>query len=181
MGLEAGCVCKQTAGDRAWLHLGRQQAMGGASTASASRTRGAYRLHRPATAAEWETYHRIRRDVLLEARKYAIEVDAESAPGHHPRLLWLGDQPIGSIRIDVVASGDAALRLVAIDPLRQRQGHGRALLQLAEEFARSLACGRAVVYSTPDAAEFYSKAGYAEDDWDDVYVSGIVQMAKRLN
>jgi hypothetical protein len=27
---------------------------------------------------------------------------------------------------------------------------------------------------------FYSKAGYSEEDWDDVYISGIVQMTKPL-
>jgi len=151
----------------------------GAATPS-SDTKGAYRLCRPGSPGEWEAYHQIRRDVLLEALKYAIELRDEFLPDHHPHLLWLGAQPVGSIRIDVVASGHAALRLVAIAPPCQRQGHGLALLYLAEDFARGLGCSKTVVYSTPEAAGFYSKAGYAEEDWDDVYVSGIVQMAKPL-
>ena len=141
---------------------------------------GDYRLCPPASADEREAYHRIRRDVLLEARKYAIELQEEIAPGHHPHLLWCGDRPIGSLRIDVVPSGDAALRLVSIDPHCQGQGHGRALLRLSEDFARGLGCGRTVVYATPEAAGFYGKAGYSEDDWDDVYVSGIIQMTRKL-
>ena len=138
-----------------------------------------YRLSPPASAEDWETYHRIRRDVLLEARKYAIEQADECAPGHHPLLLWLDNRPIGAIRIDMLDEGRAGLRLVAIDPAHHGRGHGRQLLQLAEDFARDAGCTRTVVYSTQDAAGFYAKAGYSEDDWDDIYVAGIVQMAKR--
>jgi len=137
-----------------------------------------YRLRPPASAEEWEAYHRIRRDVLLEARKYAVEQADEHAPGHHPLLFWLGDRPIGAIRIDILDAARAGLRLVAIDPKLHRQGHGLKLLQLAEDFARAAGCARTVVYSTQDAAGFYAKAGYSEDDWDDTYVAGIVQMAK---
>ncbi len=141
---------------------------------------GRYRLSLPDSPEHWELYHRIRRDVLLEAQKYAIELQDELAPGHHPRLLWLDEHPIGSIRVDVVTPGRAALRLVAIHPEWQRKGHGSALLSLAEHLARELGCRETVVYATPEAAGFYSKASYAEDDWDDTYVSGIVQMAKKL-
>ena len=116
--------------------------------------------------------------MLLEARKYAVEHADELAPGHHPLLLWLDERPIGAIRIDILGEARAGLRLVAIDPALHRQGHGRMLLQLAEDFARGAGCTRTVVYSTQDAAGFYAKAGYSEDDWDDSYVAGIVQMAK---
>ena len=139
---------------------------------------GLYCLRPPASAEDWETYHRIRREVLLEARKYALEHPDEHVPGHHPLLLWFGDRPIGAIRIDILDAARAGLRLVAIDPALHRQGHGRMLLQLAEDFARGAGCTRAVVYSTQDAAGFYAKAGYNEEDWDDSYVAGIVQMAK---
>lgn len=141
---------------------------------------GRYRLSPPESPEHWELYHRIRRDVLLEAQKYAVELKDELAPGHHPRMLWLDQQPIGSIRIDVLAPGRAAMRLVAIHSTWQRKGHGLALLELAEELARGLGCHETVVYATPEAAGFYSKAGYNEDDWDDIYVSGIVQMMKKL-
>jgi GNAT superfamily N-acetyltransferase len=154
--------------------------MGTATAKSDGKRQQPYRLRRPACADEWEVYHRIRRDVLLESQKYALEHADETAPDHHPLLLWLEDRPIGSIRIDRVDAMNAALRLVAIDPGWQSQGHGRALLQLAEEFAREQGCAKAVVYATPDAAAFYGKAGYVEDDWDEAYVSGIVQMLKPL-
>jgi GNAT superfamily N-acetyltransferase len=141
---------------------------------------GPYCLRPPASPDDWEVYHRIRRDVLLEAQKYALEHPDDHAPGHYALLLCLDDQPIGSIRIDISETGEAGLRLVAIDPAAQRRGYGRVLLQLAEDFARERGCTRTVLYSTLDAVGFYSKTGYFEDEWDDVYISGIVQMAKPL-
>ena len=139
----------------------------------------AYRLTRPATEAEWETFHAIRRRVELEDEDGADGDDL--APGHHPMLLWCGDRPVGTIRIDNLDGGSAALRLVGIDPDSQGHGHGRAMLREAEAFARAIGCGKAVVYSTPEAAGFYESAGYAEDPFDDQYFGGIVQMTKPLH
>ena len=48
-------------------------------------------------------------------------------------------------------------------------------------FAREIGCRRAVVYATPESAGFYAAAGYAEDEFDDNYFGGIVQMAKPLH
>lgn len=141
---------------------------------------GPYRLRPPASPGDWEAYHRIHRDVLLESLKHAIEHPDDHAPGRYALLLCRADQPIGTIRIDITGNGQAGLRLVAIDPASQSKGCGRILLRLAENFARERGCAKAVLYATPDAVGFYSKAGYAEEDWDDVYISGIVQMAKSL-
>src|SRR5882672_9492442 len=90
-----------------------------------------YRLSRPASPEEWAAYHDIRRRVAFEAGE-AIEDDPdEHAQGHFPLLFKLGAAPIGTIRVDSLNNGDAALRLVAIDPPRQREGHGRMLLREA--------------------------------------------------
>lgn len=142
-----------------------------------------YRLRRPDSPAEWKAYHDIRREVMLESVEHAFNHPDEAeelAPRHYPLMLWLAEQPIGTIRVDNLDGGIAALRLVAIDPTHQAQGHGRALLDLAEAFARGLGCGKAVVYSTPEAAGFYASAGYAEGGWDDTYIGGIVLMEKAL-
>lgn len=152
---------------------------------AAGRLRGAccYRLRRPESEADWRTYHHIRRDVMLESREHSFQhpsEDEELAPRHFPLLFCMDDRAIGTIRIDHLDGGFAALRLVAIDPARQGQGHGLQLLQTAESFARELGCQVAVVYSTPEAAGFYGRAGYVEDSWDDCCVGGIVQMTKPL-
>jgi GNAT superfamily N-acetyltransferase len=141
---------------------------------------GPFCLRAPASPEDWDSYHRIHRDVLLESLKYAIEQPDDGASGQYALLLCRDDQPVGAIRIDIDGNGQAGLRLVAIDPASQSKGCGRRLLTLAEAFARAHGCRKAVLYATLDAVGFYSKAGYVEEDWDDAYISGIVQMAKPL-
>jgi len=140
-----------------------------------------YRLSRPATAGDWADYHAIRRRVAFEAGEDVDDDPDETAEGHHPLLLKFGLVAIGAIRVDALDDGNAALRLVAIDPCRQGEGHGRVLLREAEGFAREIGCRRAVVYATPEAAGFYAAAGYAEDEFDENYFGGIVQMVKPLH
>jgi GNAT superfamily N-acetyltransferase len=140
-----------------------------------------YRLSRPASAEEWAAYHDIRRRVAFEASEWIEDDPEERAQDHFPLLLKVGSAPIGTVRVDSLSNGDAALRLVAIDPARQGEGHGRILLREAEGFARDIGCRRAVVYATPEAAGFYAAVGYIEDEFDDNYFGGIVQMAKPLH
>src|SRR6202012_1491552 len=99
----------------------------------------------------------------------------------HPLVLFLEDKPIGAIQVDDLKNQAAALRLVAIDPPFQGGGHGRAMLERAEQFVRKLGCDKAVVYATPEAAGFYQTAGYDEEDWDEMCMGGIVQMLKKLD
>lgn len=140
-----------------------------------------YRLARPACSAEWDTYHRIRQDALLESRIYAMEhPDEEDEPHHYPLLLWRDNEAIGTIRIDVLGGSAAALRLIAIDPKWQGRGHGAALLTEAERFARDLGCARAVVYSTTEAIGYYEAGGFTEDDSAECEIGGIAQMVKTL-
>ena len=139
-----------------------------------------YRLSRPTSAEEWAAYHDIRRRVAFEAGE-AVDDPDENAQGHFPLLLRFGGVPIGAIRVDSLNDGDAAFRLVAIDPVHQGAGHGRVLLREAEGFARDIGCRRVVVYATPEAAGFYAAAGYIEDEFDENYFGGIVQMAKPLH
>jgi GNAT superfamily N-acetyltransferase len=134
-----------------------------------------YRLDAPQCAQEWQAYHGIRRKVFHLPRP-----DEDTSPGTHPLLLWHEDQPVGAIQVDDLQNAAAALRLVAIDPAYQGDGHGRVMLERAEEFVKTLGCHKAVVYSTPEAAGFYAQAGYDEEDWDEVCMGGIVQMLKKL-
>jgi GNAT superfamily N-acetyltransferase len=134
-----------------------------------------YRLDQPRCAQDWHAYHGIRRRVFHLPRP-----DEDISPDTHPMLLWHQDKPIGAIQIDDLRNSAAALRLVAIDPAFQGGGHGRVMLQEAEQFVRALGCRKAVVYATPEAAGFYAQAGYDEEDWDEVCMGGIVQMLKKL-
>jgi GNAT superfamily N-acetyltransferase len=137
---------------------------------------GYYRLDSPRCDQDWQAYHGIRRRVFHLPRP-----DEPISPDCHPLLLFLEDKPIGAIQVDDLRNAAAALRLVAIDPPFQGGGHGRAMLQRAEQFVRELGCSKAVVYATPEAAGFYQTAGYDEEDWDEVCMGGIVQMLKKLD
>src|ERR1700722_2415929 len=128
-----------------------------------------YRLSRPASAEEWAAYHAIRRRVAFEPGEIVEDDPEERAQGHFPLLLKCGSAPVGTIRVDSLSNGDAALRLVAVDPARQGEGHGRILLREAEGFARDIGCRRAVVYATPEAAGFYAAVGYIYGEIGDNY------------
>ena len=120
-------------------------------------------LVEPQSDADWSAYHDIRRRILFERRGAYGVYDAnradEHAPGHYPKLLVRSSRYLGAVRIDV-AGATAYLRRVAIDEPYQRQGLGRALLALAEEFARAQAVTRVESSVARDAVPFYLKCGY---------------------
>lgn len=145
--------------------------------------RGRCFLSRPDSQAEWKAYHLIRQDVLLESIENEFhhpDDDEEQQPGHYPLLLWVDGRPVGTVRVDCLEDGRAALRLIAIRPDCQVRGYGLMLLREAEAFASSMGCDTAVVYSTPEAAGFYARGGYTEEAWDDTCLGGIVQMRKAI-
>ena len=162
------------------LPIGREERIDRMNDAPPGATHD-YRLTRPAAAEDWAAYHCIRQRVAFEGGENPDDDPDEHAPGHFSLLLRLDGKPVGTIRVDDLDNGDAAFRLVAIDPARQGEGHGRVLLREAEAFARAIGCRRAVVYATPEAAGFYAAAGYAEDEFDENYFGGVVQMMKPLH
>jgi GNAT superfamily N-acetyltransferase len=123
----------------------------------------AHELVTPTTTGEWDSFHRIRREVLFEARgqygAYNADHPDDRAPNNYPKLLVYMGEHVGVVRIDV-AGHIAALRRVAIRADVQRQGHGRALLSLAQRFARDAGCTEMVSYVAPDAVQFYQGFGF---------------------
>jgi GNAT superfamily N-acetyltransferase len=138
-------------------------------------------LKAPVSDADWAAYHAIRRHVLFELRGHGSAYDAnhpdEHRPGHHPLILWVGDVPVGVIRIDV-RGPVATLRRVAIRADLQRRGYGRRLLEFAEGFARAHGCVRVESHVDPGAIGFYDRCGYALVDPKDT--GGPPLMAKEL-
>jgi GNAT superfamily N-acetyltransferase len=145
----------------------------------------AHVLVTPATANEWQAYHRIRREVLFEARGQFGVYDAnhpdDRAPDHHPKLLLHYGDPVGVVRVDV-AGPVAALRRVAIRAVAQRQGHGRTLLGLVQRFAQGSGCTQLVSCVASDAAAFYEGFGFvvAEQTATERCGSGSVFMTKEI-
>jgi uncharacterized protein (TIGR00725 family) len=120
----------------------------------------------PSDVAEWRAYHDIRRRVLFEERgQFGVYDDTrpdETAPGHHSRLLLHRGDPVGVVRVDVEGT-TAILRRVAVRSDAQRLGHGRALLSLAQRFARAEGCSRLLSHVAPDAVGFYRKCGFVRE------------------
>jgi GNAT superfamily N-acetyltransferase len=85
----------------------------------------------------------------------------DRAAGHYPLLLLLDGRPVGALRVDVDGM-TAWARRVAIREDVQRRGHGRRMLELAVEFARTLGCR--LMRSAVDGAAvgFYRKLGFRE-------------------
>ncbi len=122
-----------------------------------------YDFVRPSSDEEWQAYHDIRRTVLFENRGRVGVYDPhhpdEFMPNHHPRLFLIDRQPIGVVRIDMVGTV-AWLRRVAIAQGFQRSGHGRLLLKLSEQFARTRSATRVESSVAADAVGFYRRCGY---------------------
>ena len=61
----------------------------------------------------------------------------EFKPGNHPHVLLFDGDIVGTVRIDLIDNVQAGLRLIGIRQGSQRQGHGAALLRLAEQRRQS--------------------------------------------
>ena len=123
-------------------------------------------LRTPRTDEEWRAFHAIRRKVLFEnrgkAEMYVENHPDDRKPGNHPLVLVYGGEIIGVLRIDV--SGRLALlRRVAIRDDLQLLGHGRALLRLAEAFAKTEGCDEMRSNAAVEAVGFYERCGYKRD------------------
>jgi GNAT superfamily N-acetyltransferase len=139
-------------------------------------------LRPPRSALDWRAYHDLRRKILFERRGRAAAYDPdhpdERRAANHPHLFWHGEEPIGTIRIDVDGAL-AVFRLVTIREDHQRRGHGRRMLIDAETFARAQGCRRIESHVAVDAVGFYEKCGF----WrvSDTLTNGVtVHMAKDL-
>lgn len=125
-----------------------------------------YELRAPANEEEWLAFHAIRRKVLFENRgKSEIYIENhpdDSKPGNYPLILLYQGVVIGVVRIDIV-DVMAWLRRVAIREDLQQMGHGRALVELAEVFAKAHGCNEVRSNAAVEAVGFYERCGYARD------------------
>ncbi|MFT0892531.1 GNAT family N-acetyltransferase [Pseudochelatococcus sp. G4_1912] len=142
-----------------------------------------YKLVNVITSDHWKAYHAIRRQVLWrgnEVASYDDKHEDEYLPSNHPLLLLLNENPIGTLRLDNFNDGCGAVRLVAILDGLQRQGHGRQLSSLAEDYARNLGIKTLYVNADPEALEFYIKLGWDFYAWDAEELIDIAAQCKQM-
>jgi len=98
-------------------------------------------------------------------------------------LLRVGGRPAGITRLDIEGSV-AIVRLVAIAPDLQRQGHGRQMSRLVDREARRRGVTLLRVNAAPEAVGFYEATGWHRREWDSEELSGIaadcIQMERSL-
>ena len=147
-----------------------------------------YELRQVSTPKDWAAMHRLRRDVLFAPfRKQGIVYDDnhpdDRDPGNLPFLFLLAGRPAGITRLDL--QGDTAIvRLVAIAPELQRQGHGRAMSECIDQEARRRGVRLLRVNAAPEAVGLYEATGWHRREWDREELSGIaadcIQMEREL-
>ena len=146
-----------------------------------------YELIKVTTESDWGEYHALRRHVLWEARGqsgYDDKRPEEHNPTNTPLLLKLNGRSIGTTRLDNLRGHKGVVRLVAIAADVQRQGHGRILSELVENYARGLDLNTLFVNADPNAVGYYEKMGWETHVWDRAELTGIashcMQMKKAL-
>jgi N-acetylglutamate synthase-like GNAT family acetyltransferase len=146
-----------------------------------------YELIEVRAKSDWQEYHSLRRRVLWERRgltNYDETHADEYKAANHPLLLKLDGRAIGTVRLDDFGNGAGAVRLVAIEPDLQRQGHGRVLSDYVENYARRLGIKTLYVNAAPEAVGYYEKLAWKPEVWDEAELVGIAsarrQMSKRL-
>jgi hypothetical protein len=143
-------------------------------------------LRRVQSAADWVSYHAIRRRAifaaLLPGQTYDEHDPDEFKPGHLPHILVVDGDVIGTVRIDLIDATQVGLRLIGIRNDLQRRVHGAVLLELAEEAACALGRTEVVINAHPTSLTFYLANGYVEGDWRDAgpVPAGLIRVGKRL-
>lgn len=145
----------------------------------------------PVTTPElWSALHDIRRAVLFRPGRHATPIvydddhPDDRRPGHHPFVLLLDGQPVGTARLDEIGGGRGVVRLVAIVAEQQGRGHGRVLGVMLDEEAARRGLEILHVNAAADALGYYEALGWRRDSWDPSELAGIaaacIQMSKRL-
>jgi len=144
---------------------------------SISRKPSQLELIRPNSPSEWEAFHRIRKQVLFDARGTGNTYDPthpdDIRPGNHPFLLTENGEFVAVVRIDIVGS-QARLRRMAVTERRQRNGLGKSMIELILKFCREQGVREIRSNVAPDAVGFYLKCGFSK--LEDQASPGSVQM-----
>jgi N-acetylglutamate synthase-like GNAT family acetyltransferase len=143
-----------------------------------------YELIEVTAQSDWREYHSLRRKVLWEGRGLANYDEThpdEYKRANHSFLLKGDGRAIGTVRLDDFGNGTGAVRLVAIAPDLQRQGHGRVLSSYLEDYARSLGMKTLYVNAAPEAVGFYDKLGWIPDAWNQEELAALAGACRQMS
>ncbi len=138
------------------------------------------------TKKEWTEYHRIRKSELFDRYQPEVQYDPEQKDEfknkNHPMVFYLGNQIIGTVRLDEKPKKQLIMRLMAIDEPLQRQNYGSQALKLIETWALEQKYKHLVLNAQPAVIDFYLKNGFEADYWkgDAHSDCGCVPMGKEL-
>lgn len=147
-----------------------------------------YELRELASPEDWEAMHRIRLEVLFTEERHPGLVynrahPHDTEPTHSKFVLMRDGVPIGTARLDPRGEG-GIVRLVAIVPSLQRQGHGSRLETLLTNYAKARGMKRLWLNAARDAVGFYLKLGWTTEVWDEdelaTFARNCVQMTKPI-
>jgi N-acetylglutamate synthase-like GNAT family acetyltransferase len=80
----------------------------------------------------------------------------------------------------IFGNGTGAIRLVAIETALQRQGNGRVLSELVEDYAIKLGITQLYVKAAPEAIGYYEKLGWKAELWNQTELFGIASECSQM-
>jgi GNAT superfamily N-acetyltransferase len=131
-------------------------------------------LRPPRSSQEWDRLHAIRRVEIFDryhprGTRWWVPYDPDHPddrkPGNWPLVQLLGDEVVGTCRVDALPDRRAALRLVAVAAPCRGYGLGAALVRGAEEFAAAAGAEIACLNAQPAVTDFYARLGWEEGAW----------------
>jgi GrpB-like predicted nucleotidyltransferase (UPF0157 family)/GNAT superfamily N-acetyltransferase len=117
------------------------------------------------TLAEWEAYHRIRKEQIFDGLGIVYDPHHPSitAENNYHFVMSVGTNIVGVAHIQLLEEHNIALlRPFAIDGAYQRQGYGTWFLNQIERWLSQQGRRFLHLHSDPEAVSFYKRLGYVE-------------------
>lgn len=131
------------------------------------------RLMRCTHYAEWETYHRIREEQIFSPLNITYDPNHPTihAVNHFHFVLYKGIQIVTVAHVEFFNDTEAALRSIATDEPYKKQGFGKSMMELLEQWIKNQGKQVVKMHSNLRAEGFYRKLGYTEMPFDDQSIS----------
>jgi N-hydroxyarylamine O-acetyltransferase len=150
-------------------------------------TQEEYSLRSPRNRTEWSTYHRIRKEQIHDRysslKPYVSHNVEEWKINNFPLVFTRkSDEKIfGTIRIDILNRLEASLRWISVDAPFTRQGLGKKMLTLAENFLQQRNIKLVRIPVEHGSKDFYTRLGYTEMLWPHMpNNAGTLSMGKKI-